>query len=82
MAEDKVTVVVSPLIALIKDQIEHLQKLKIVAESINSKMGERDRKRVIDDLNCKVNVRLKTVNTMAGAGGALRFPRNKKVAYC
>jgi len=53
MAEDKVTVVVSPLIALIKDQIEHLQKLKIVAESINSKMGERDRKRVIDDLNCK-----------------------------
>ena len=54
MAESKVTIVVSPLIALIKDQIEHLQKLKIVAESINSKMGEKDRRRVLDDLNCKV----------------------------
>ena len=47
----KVTVVVSPLIALIKDQMEHLAKLRIVAESINSKMGEKERKRVIDDLN-------------------------------
>lgn len=34
----KVTIVVSPLIALIKDQMEHLQKLKIRAESINSKV--------------------------------------------
>ena len=42
---------VSPLIALIKDQMEHLAKLRIVAESINSKMGEKERKRVIDDLS-------------------------------
>lgn len=54
VAEGKVTVVVSPLIALIKDQMEHLQNNKIPAESINSKMGEKDRRRVLDDLNCKV----------------------------
>ena len=52
----KVTVVVSPLIALIKDQMEHLAKLRIVAESINSKMGEKERKRVIDDLNNMVYI--------------------------
>ena len=49
----QVTIVVSPLIALIKDQMEHLQKLKLTAESINSKMGEKERKRVLNDLNCK-----------------------------
>ena len=37
----KVTIVVSPLIALIKDQMDHLNKKKIRAESINSKMGEK-----------------------------------------
>ncbi len=30
------------------------QALNITAESINSKMGEKERKRVLDDLNCKV----------------------------
>ena len=49
----KVSIVVSPLIALIKDQMEHLAKKKIVAESINSKMGEKDRRRVLDDLKCQ-----------------------------
>ena len=48
-----VTVVVSPLIALIKDQLEHLSKRKIRAESINSKMGETERKRILADLSCK-----------------------------
>ena len=49
----KVTIVVSPLIALIKDQVEHLAKRKIIAESINSKMGEKERRRVLDDLRCQ-----------------------------
>ena len=49
----KVSIVVSPLIALIKDQMEHLAKRKIIAESINSKMGEKERRRVLDDLKCQ-----------------------------
>lgn len=32
--------------------MEHLQKLKIVAESINSKMTSKERKRVLADLSC------------------------------
>jgi hypothetical protein len=34
-------------------QIEHLSKKKIRADSINSKMGEKERKRVLADLSCK-----------------------------
>ncbi|XP_071552976.1 LOW QUALITY PROTEIN: uncharacterized protein [Panulirus ornatus] len=52
LAEGQVAIVVSPLIALIKDQIEHLQELRIVAESINSKMTSKERKRVLADLHC------------------------------
>jgi len=51
--QHRVTVVVSPLLALIQDQIGHLAKNKIRAESINSKMGEKERRRVLNDLNCK-----------------------------
>ena len=53
VAAGKVTIVVSPLIALIKDQMEHLATRKIVAESINSKMGEKERRRVLEDLKCQ-----------------------------
>ncbi len=53
LSSSGVTIVVSPLIALIKDQIESLQRRKIIAESINSRMGEKDRKRVLADLACK-----------------------------
>jgi ATP-dependent DNA helicase Q5 len=52
-AAGKVTVVISPLIALIKDQMEHLAKNSIVAESINSKLGAKDRQRVLDDLRAR-----------------------------
>lgn len=47
---NKITIVFSPLIALIKDQLDHLTKLKICAESLNSKMTQSDRARVINDL--------------------------------
>lgn len=48
--DNKVAIVFSPLLALIKDQIDHLMKLKIAAESINSKMTTKDRERVLNDL--------------------------------
>ncbi|KAK3920854.1 ATP-dependent DNA helicase Q5 [Frankliniella fusca] len=49
---DKVALVFSPLLALMKDQIDHLSKLNIVANSINSKMSSTERKAVIQDLRC------------------------------
>merc|ERR1719319_1302378 len=78
----KVTIVVSPLIALIKDQMEHLQKYKIVAESINSKMGEKDRKRVLDDLNCKQpNTRMLYVTPEQCATGTFKGLLGRLVKY-
>ncbi|XP_055636372.1 ATP-dependent DNA helicase Q5 isoform X1 [Toxorhynchites rutilus septentrionalis] len=50
MQDNKVTIVFSPLLALIKDQLDVLNKLKIPADSINSKMGSKDRERVVNDL--------------------------------
>ncbi|ALC45038.1 RecQ5 [Drosophila busckii] len=50
MCENKLTVVFSPLLALIKDQIDHLAKLKVQADSLNSKMSTKERERVIMDL--------------------------------
>ena len=46
-----VALVVSPLIALIHDQLEHLEELNIPSESINSKMTTKERTRVFSDLN-------------------------------
>lgn len=45
------TIVISPLIALMQDQLDHLDALKIPAETINSKLTEKERKRVLADLH-------------------------------
>lgn len=50
LQDNKVAIVFSPLLALIKDQIDHLTKLKIPAESINSKMTTKEREKVLNDL--------------------------------
>ncbi|XP_050532250.1 ATP-dependent DNA helicase Q5-like [Daktulosphaira vitifoliae] len=55
----KVTIVFSPLIALMKDQIDHLTQLRIRAETINSKLSPSERKRVLSDLySMNVSTRL------------------------
>ncbi|CAC5393094.1 RECQL5 [Mytilus coruscus] len=51
MASDGVSVVISPLLALMQDQLDHLDAIKIPAETINSKLMEKERKRVLADLN-------------------------------
>ncbi|KAG8224044.1 hypothetical protein J437_LFUL001121, partial [Ladona fulva] len=49
----KITIVFSPLLALIKDQVDHLQSLKIRAETINSKTNKSERIRIVNDLRAK-----------------------------
>lgn len=51
VASPGITVVVSPLIALMQDQLEHLGILNIPAETINSKMSAKQRAKVVGDLN-------------------------------
>lgn len=43
-------IVISPLIALIHDQISHLKKLKIEANTFNSKQKISEREQVLNDL--------------------------------
>ncbi|XP_036326443.1 uncharacterized protein LOC118739304 [Rhagoletis pomonella] len=50
LCDNQITIVFSPLLALIKDQIDHLGKLKIRADSLNSKMSAKERDAVITDL--------------------------------
>ncbi|XP_034656034.1 ATP-dependent DNA helicase Q5 [Drosophila subobscura] len=58
MCESQLTIVFSPLLALIKDQIDHLTKLRVPADSLNSKMTLKERDRVIMDLRAvKTNLK-------------------------
>ena len=50
---NKVTIVVSPLIALIQDQLDQLVKTGIVGKTIHSKLSEIERKHVEDDLGAE-----------------------------
>ena len=51
IARDGVSIVISPLIALIQDQVEHLDILRIPVETLNSKLTPKERQRVLQDLN-------------------------------
>lgn len=53
LEDNKITIVFSPLLALIKNQIDYLNGRKITAESINSKMTTKERDRVYGDLKAK-----------------------------
>lgn len=45
-----VTIVISPLIALIQDQVEHLLALQVRACTLNSKLTLAERRKILDDL--------------------------------
>lgn len=87
LQDNKVAIVFSPLLALIKDQIDHLTKLKIPAESINSKMSTKDRERVLNDLrSMKPNTRFLYVTPEQAATGTFKaliehLVKYKKVSY-
>ncbi|CAG9785697.1 unnamed protein product [Diatraea saccharalis] len=87
LQDHKVAIVFSPLLALIKDQIDHLTKLKITAESINSKMTMKDRERVINDLkSMKPDTRFLYVTPEQAATSTFKtliehLVKYKKVSY-
>uniref|UniRef100_A0A4X2L1T9 ATP-dependent DNA helicase n=1 Tax=Vombatus ursinus TaxID=29139 RepID=A0A4X2L1T9_VOMUR len=45
-----ITIVISPLIALIQDQVDHLLALKVHVCSLNSKLSAQERKKILMDL--------------------------------
>lgn len=45
-----ITVVVSPLIALIQDQVDHLLALKVRVRSLNSKLSAQEKQELLSDL--------------------------------
>ncbi|XP_047991514.1 ATP-dependent DNA helicase Q5-like [Leguminivora glycinivorella] len=87
LQDNKVAIVFSPLLALIKDQIDHLTKIKITAESINSKMTGKDRERVLNDLrSMKPNTRFLYVTPEQAATGTFKslmehLIKYKKISY-
>lgn len=87
MQDNQLTVVFSPLLALIKDQVDHLAKYKICAESINSKMGTRDRDRVVADLrSVRPNTRFLYITPEQAATESFRailknLQRYDRIAY-
>ncbi|XP_016994471.2 ATP-dependent DNA helicase Q5 [Drosophila takahashii] len=87
MSENQITIVFSPLLALIKDQIDHLTKLKVPADSLNSKMSTKERDRVIMDLRAvKTNLRFLYITPEQAATKFFQellqtLHKHKKLAY-
>ncbi|XP_017862545.1 PREDICTED: ATP-dependent DNA helicase Q5 [Drosophila arizonae] len=87
MCENQLTIVFSPLLALIKDQIDHLAKLKVQADSLNSKMSTKERERVIMDLRAiKTNIKFLYITPEQAATKFFQdllhsLHKHKKLAY-
>ncbi|GAB0088006.1 ATP-dependent DNA helicase [Sergentomyia squamirostris] len=87
LQDNKITLVFSPLLALIKDQMDHLGRLKIRAESINSKMTLKERGAVYADIkSMKPSIKFLYITPEFAATGSFsellgHMIKYKKLAY-
>lgn len=87
MQDNKITIVVEPLLALMKNQLDFLRSLKIPAETINSSISSSDRNRIVADLKAKrTNTKFLYITPEQAATSSFKellnlLVRYKKVAY-
>ncbi|XP_069510866.1 ATP-dependent DNA helicase Q5 isoform X2 [Ambystoma mexicanum] len=68
-----ITIVISPLIALIQDQVDHLVALQIRACTLNSKLTLAERRKILDDLESeKPLIKLLYITPEMAASATLR----------
>ncbi|NXD69776.1 RECQ5 helicase, partial [Eolophus roseicapillus] len=76
-----ITVVISPLIALIQDQVDHLLALKIKACSLNSKLSAQEKKTILADLTSdKPQVKLLYITPEMAAASSFQATLNSLVS--
>ncbi len=78
---DGVTVVVSPLIALMQDQVRGLNENAISAATINSDMSEDERKYVFEALKDKKIKLLYVTPERMSSAGFIEFLRTQKINF-
>lgn len=76
-----ITIVVSPLIALIQDQVDHLLALKVRVSSLNSKLSAQERKELLSDLEQeKPRTKLLYITPEMAASGSFQPTLNSLVS--
>uniref|UniRef100_A0A8V5HEG4 ATP-dependent DNA helicase Q5 n=1 Tax=Melopsittacus undulatus TaxID=13146 RepID=A0A8V5HEG4_MELUD len=76
-----ITIVISPLIALIQDQVDHLLALKIKACSLNSKLSAQEKKTILADLTSeKPQVKLLYITPEMAAASSFQATLNSLVS--
>ncbi|GLV44894.1 RecQ5 helicase [Carabus blaptoides fortunei] len=83
---NKVAIIFSPLLALIKDQIDHMTALNVRAASLNSKTTKSDRDNLIADLKTNTNTKLLYITPEQSVTSTFRdvynyLIKNDKVSY-
>ncbi|XP_074080666.1 ATP-dependent DNA helicase Q5 isoform X2 [Macrotis lagotis] len=76
-----ITIVISPLIALIQDQVDHLLALKVRVSSLNSKLSAQERKKILTDLeNEKPQIKLLYITPEMAASASFQPILNSLVS--
>nr|XP_008249172.1 ATP-dependent DNA helicase Q5 isoform X1 [Oryctolagus cuniculus] len=78
-----ITIVISPLIALIQDQVDHLSALKVPVSSLNSKLSAQERKELLSDLEReKPQTRLLYITPEMAASASFQPTLHSLVSRC